>query len=196
MIDGCSRFQTFYRVTLPLLLPGLAANAVAAPPVTKSIDFYLNFPGRAVDFLVGNNSEGWANTTKGLSISEHTRSVYQCCNGFELGADGMQKYCNGDCSNVTGNNRSLPRPPRRPSGCPSDGVLWRVEQLGAGRLRRSGQAGPRQHRPRRRGLGRVQRGAGAEGEVRAGAARDCAAREDQRLHHGLGGRHGQQHDLL
>ena len=103
-----------------LLLPGLAANAVAAPPLPKSIDFYLNFPGRAVDFLVGNNSGGWANTTKGLSISEHTRSVYQCCNGFELGADGMQKYCNGDCSNATGNNRSLPRPPRRPSGCSSD----------------------------------------------------------------------------
>lgn len=28
MIDGCSRFQTFYRVTLPLLLPGLAATMV------------------------------------------------------------------------------------------------------------------------------------------------------------------------
>ncbi|RDD68766.1 MULTISPECIES: carbohydrate ABC transporter permease [Paracoccus] len=28
MIDGCSRFQTFWRVTLPLLLPGLAATMV------------------------------------------------------------------------------------------------------------------------------------------------------------------------
>lgn len=28
MIDGCSRFETFYRVTLPLLLPGLAATMV------------------------------------------------------------------------------------------------------------------------------------------------------------------------
>lgn len=28
MIDGCSRFTTFYRVTLPLLLPGLAATMV------------------------------------------------------------------------------------------------------------------------------------------------------------------------
>lgn len=28
MIDGCSRFETFWRVTLPLLLPGLAATMV------------------------------------------------------------------------------------------------------------------------------------------------------------------------
>lgn len=28
MIDGCTRFQTFWRVTLPLLLPGLAATMV------------------------------------------------------------------------------------------------------------------------------------------------------------------------
>ncbi len=28
MIDGCTRFQTFYKVTLPLLLPGLAATMV------------------------------------------------------------------------------------------------------------------------------------------------------------------------
>jgi multiple sugar transport system permease protein len=28
MIDGCSRFETFWRVTLPLLMPGLAATMV------------------------------------------------------------------------------------------------------------------------------------------------------------------------
>lgn len=38
------------------------------------------------DFLVGNNSRHWANTT--VDIHHVTRSVYQCCNGFYLGADG------------------------------------------------------------------------------------------------------------
>ena len=78
------------RVVASLLL--MAAPAAA---LSKSIDFYANFPGRLVDFLVGNNSQGWANTTKGLVISEHTRTVYQCCNGFLLGADGMQEYSHG-----------------------------------------------------------------------------------------------------
>lgn len=76
---------------------GYLLLAMAAPvaAMTKSIDFYANFPARLVDFLVGNNSHGWANTTRGLSISEHTRTVYQCCNGFLLGADGMQEYSHG-----------------------------------------------------------------------------------------------------
>jgi hypothetical protein len=61
-----------------------------AAPIRKSINMYINFPGRTVDFIVGNNSQGWANTTKGFDISAHTGIVYQCCNGFLLGADGMQ----------------------------------------------------------------------------------------------------------
>jgi hypothetical protein len=56
---------------------------------------YVNFPGRTVDFIVGNNSLGWANTTKGFDVSAYTRTVYQCCNGFLLGADGMQGYVHG-----------------------------------------------------------------------------------------------------
>lgn len=79
------------RVTVLLVVMG----APAAATTTKSIDFYANFPARVVDFVVGNNSLGWANTTKGLAISEHTRTVYQCCNGFLLGADGMQEYSHG-----------------------------------------------------------------------------------------------------
>eukprot|EP01048_Picozoa_sp_COSAG05_P020529 COSAG05_NODE_3508_length_2020_cov_2.252473_2_plen_300_part_00 len=99
-----------FRLLLLLAAEATAASAAAAAArpsnngaglpqqqqlLPKSIDFYLNFPARAVDFLIGNNSGGWANTTKGLDISKHTRSVYQCCNGFLLGMDGMQEYSHG-----------------------------------------------------------------------------------------------------
>ena len=38
------------------LLAAAAAHAAAAPPISKSIDFYVNFPGRTADFIIGNNS--------------------------------------------------------------------------------------------------------------------------------------------
>lgn len=81
-----------------LLLAGIAgggATTTSASPQlrAKSIDVYVNFPARVVDFLVGNNSMGWANTT--VDISSLTGTVYQCCNGFLLGADGMQGYSHG-----------------------------------------------------------------------------------------------------
>eukprot|EP00041_Stephanoeca_diplocostata_P010452 m.166306 g.166306 ORF g.166306 m.166306 type:complete len:349 (+) comp18153_c0_seq11:108-1154(+) len=63
-------------------------------PISKSIDFYINFPGRVTDFLLGNNSQHWANTS--VVISGRTRSVYQCCNGFLLGAEGKQIYSPGN----------------------------------------------------------------------------------------------------
>lgn len=84
------------QTVLQLALCSLALGVrVHAPPIRKSIDMFVNFPARTVDFIVGNNSRGWANTTKGLDISAHTRTVYQCCNGFLLGADGMQLYSHG-----------------------------------------------------------------------------------------------------
>ena len=124
--------------------------APAPAPISKSIDFYINALDRVEDFLVGNNSRHWANTTYvrvHVRVHDHvrvriwvrahvlfnssphpfpsspffflsffslfllltytrtrahpsfdfngrvdihhvTRSVYQCCNGFYLGADG------------------------------------------------------------------------------------------------------------
>jgi len=81
-----------------LLLAALAAAPNAAP-ISKSIDFYANDPDRIVDFVLGNNSRGWANST--VDISAHTRTVYQCCNGFLLGIDGKQEYLH---ENRTTNN--------------------------------------------------------------------------------------------
>lgn len=68
-------------------------NLFTQGTISKSIDVYANFPSRITDFIIGNNSEHWANTS--VDISAHTRTVYQCCNGFLLGADGMQVYSHG-----------------------------------------------------------------------------------------------------
>jgi hypothetical protein len=64
------------------------AGAVA-PARSKSIDFYLNFPGRAVDFILANNTMRWANST--VDISAVTRTIYQCCNGFVLLPNGSMQ---------------------------------------------------------------------------------------------------------
>jgi hypothetical protein len=44
---------------------GVVSAAAAPRTQPKSIDFYANFPARVTDFLIGNNSQGWANTTSG-----------------------------------------------------------------------------------------------------------------------------------
>lgn len=46
-----------------------------APLMPKTIDLYSNFPSRIVDFVLGNNSHGFANTS--VSISNYTGTVYQ-----------------------------------------------------------------------------------------------------------------------
>ena len=62
-----------------VLLLAFTASAQFSKPasvLSKSIDIYLNFPGRVVDFVLGNNSKHWCNST--VDISAHTRTVYQC----------------------------------------------------------------------------------------------------------------------
>ena len=69
-------------------VPALVFGNILEPK--KTIDFFVNFPTRTVDFLLGNNSNHWANSS--ALVSPHVGTIFQCCNGFELGADGRQEY--------------------------------------------------------------------------------------------------------
>lgn len=92
-------------VTVCVLVALVAASGVASAtePIAKSIDLYADNLGRIVDFALGNNSRGWANST--VQLSPHTRTFYVCCNQFPLLPDGYQRYTHDHGNGSTfGNN--------------------------------------------------------------------------------------------
>jgi hypothetical protein len=54
------------------VLLAATVHAAASPPISKSIDFYVNFPARTLDFIVGNNSMVRAPRPGGPGAAGHT----------------------------------------------------------------------------------------------------------------------------
>eukprot|EP00038_Savillea_parva_P005864 m.160364 g.160364 ORF g.160364 m.160364 type:complete len:371 (-) comp11935_c0_seq1:339-1451(-) len=94
--------QSVHGATLNTPVHGATLNTPVLSSSKKSIDMYLNFPSRVTDFFLGHNTQHWANTT--VDISGVTGTVYQCCNGFLLGADGRQTYLSQHGNGTYGNN--------------------------------------------------------------------------------------------